>query len=172
LSLVELQIVVDEDLNEAAETVLAARGRLEPLWREAAAQAAARCGLEEDAQVCLTVTDDAHIQQLNRQFRGVDRATDVLSFPLQDYVCPGGARIEPAERDPDTGALALGDIVIALEHVADQAERYGHSLLREAAFLLVHGMLHLLGYDHMTPEQEGRMFAKQEEVLACIGQTR
>lgn len=172
MSQLELQIVVDEDLSPEAEALLAMWDQLEPLWRRAAAQAAACCDLGEDAQVCLTVTDDARIQALNRQFRGVDRATDVLSFPLQDYVCPGGERVEPAERDPDTGVLALGDIVIALEHVTDQAERYGHSPLREAAFLLVHGMLHLLGYDHMTPEQEGPMFAKQEEVLACIGQTR
>ncbi len=107
--------------------------------------------------VSVVVTDDAAIQTLNREYRGKDTPTDVLSFPLYD-------------EDGTLDADALGDIVISLERAAAQAEAYGHSLEREVAFLTAHSMLHLMGYDHEDGEDE--MFARQEAILAGLGLTR
>ncbi|MDE6727578.1 MAG: rRNA maturation RNase YbeY [Oscillospiraceae bacterium] len=120
--------------------------------------------IEDDAEVSVTLVDNARIRELNAEFRNIDRETDVLSFPLGDD--------EGYEVDPDTDAILLGDIVISLERAAAQAEEYGHSFRREVAFLLTHSLFHLLGYDHMTPEEETEMFAKQEKVLNKLGITR
>ncbi len=114
------------------------------------------------AEVNLTIVNDAEIKRLNNEFRGFDNSTDVLSFPLgEDGVY---------DLNPETNALMLGDIVISAEHAVSQAEAYGHSLEREIAFLTVHSMLHLLGYDHVNNElQEKEMFKKQEEILMKMG---
>lgn len=120
--------------------------------------------IEDDAEVSLTFTDNAEIRVLNRQFREIDRETDVLSFPMGDE--------EGFEVNPETDALLLGDIVISLERAKAQAEEYGHSMKREVAFLIAHSLFHLLGYDHLTPEEETEMFAKQERVLQKLGITR
>lgn len=120
--------------------------------------------IEDDAEVSVTLVDNARIRELNAKFREIDKETDVLSFPL------GGD--EGFEVDPDTDAILLGDIVISLERAAAQAEEYGHSFRREVAFLVTHSLFHLLGYDHMTPEEETEMFAKQEKVLEKLGITR
>jgi probable rRNA maturation factor len=113
-------------------------------------------------EVSVTVTDDDEIHRLNREYRQVDRPTDVLSFPLwepdEDWVIG-----EEEEYVP------LGDIVISLPRAREQASEYGHSLKREMGFLAVHGLLHLLGYDHETEEQEREMFSRQEEILGRIG---
>ncbi len=109
----------------------------------------------------VTVVDDGAIQALNREYRGLDRPTDVLSFPMEE-----GEGILAA---PDG---FLGDIVISLPRAQAQAEEYGHSLLREISFLTVHGALHLLGWDHMEPEEAGRMYARQEEILQNMGVVR
>ncbi len=119
---------------------------------------------EDDAEVSLTFTDNAEIRVLNKQFREIDRETDVLSFPLGDE--------DGFEVNPETDALLLGDIVISLEKAQAQAEEYGHSMKREVAFLIAHSLFHLLGYDHMTPEEETEMFDKQERVLQKLGITR
>lgn len=129
----------------------------------------ARAALEEeeiadDAEVSVTLVDNTRIRELNNEYREIDRETDVLSFPLGDD--------EGYEVDPDTDAILLGDIVISLERAAAQAEEYGHSFKREVAFLVTHSLFHLLGYDHMTPEEETEMFAKQEKVLNKLGITR
>lgn len=111
-----------------------------------------------DLEVSLTLTDNAEIHTINREYRGVDRPTDVLSFPQfeADELIPPGA--------------SLGDIVISLPKMAEQAREYGHSQEREFCFLFVHGMLHLLGYDHeISPEDEERQFARQNEVLEALG---
>ena len=106
---------------------------------------------------------------MNMEYREVDRPTDVLSFPQVEYESP--ADFSWAEEhemdcfDPDTGELFLGDIVISLDKVKDQAEKYNHSVRREFAFLVAHSMLHLLGYDHMTPEEAAIMEGKQTEIL-------
>lgn len=120
--------------------------------------------IEDDAEVSVTLVDNVRIRELNAEFREIDRETDVLSFPLGDN--------EGFEADPDTDAILLGDIVISLEKAAAQAEEYGHSFRREVAFLITHSLFHLLGYDHMTPEEETEMFAKQEKVLEKLGITR
>jgi len=107
--------------------------------------------------VSITFTDNESIRELNREYRDIDRATDVLSFPMDD------------EGDD----VVLGDIVISLERAKEQAIEYGHSLEREISFLCVHSTLHLLGYDHETGEEdEKEMFMKQEEILKILGQNR
>ncbi len=115
-------------------------------------------------EVSLTFTDNEKIHELNRQYRGVDRPTDVLSFPLTDY---SGESEEPLADEP---VVSLGDIVISLEKAREQATLYGHSFEREAAFLCVHSMLHLLGYDHETGEaEEADMRARQHKIMDEMG---
>ena len=114
-----------------------------------------------DAEVSVTLTDDAHIHVLNRDYRSVDRPTDVLSFALTESE-------EPAILDAPYGVV-LGDLVISLERVAAQAEEYGHSVLRELSFLTVHGMLHLLGYDHIEEEERLEMEEEQRRVMEELG---
>jgi probable rRNA maturation factor len=118
-----------------------------------------------DAEVSVTFTDDRRIRELNREYRNIDKATDVLSFPLG----------ENGEYDlnHDTGAKLLGDIVISMDHARAQSEEYGHSLEREIGFLTVHSMLHLLGYDHVNGGlEEVRMREKEETVLTKLGLKR
>lgn len=122
-------------------------------------------GIEDDAELSVTLTDNENIRALNNEHRGIDRATDVLSFPLGDE--------NGFDTDPETGAILLGDIVISMERAKEQAEEYGHSFRREFAFLLTHSLFHLLGYDHVNSEEEERiMFGKQEKVLEKLGITR
>lgn len=129
-----------------------------------------RCPYE--GQVHVLLTDDAAIQELNRKFREIDRPTDVLSFPNIAFDAPADfSGTEQAYADcfdPDSGELILGDIVISQERVYAQAEEYGHSPLREYAFLIAHSMLHLCGYDHMEPKEAAVMEQKQEEVLLSL----
>lgn len=146
------------------------QGRLSPPDEfEGLIEACTRAALEEeeiedDAEVSVTLVDNERIRELNSEHRGIDRETDVLSFPLGDE--------NGFEIDPDTNAILLGDIVISLEKAKSQAEEYGHSFRRECAFLVTHSLFHLLGYDHMTPEEEAEMFSKQERVLEKLGITR
>ncbi|EHG20509.1 hypothetical protein HMPREF9334_01405 [Selenomonas infelix ATCC 43532] len=118
----------------------------------------------EDAEVSVTLTDDAHIHELNRIYRAVDRPTDVLSFALTES--------EEPEIVGAQGHDVLGDLVISLDHVAAQAEEYGHSPLRELSFLTVHGMLHLLGYDHMEEAERQEMEEEQRHVMEELGIAR
>ena len=123
------------------------------------------------AEISLMFTDNDEIRQLNREHRNIDRATDVLSFPLLEYDEEGNVLDEYMDFNPD-GEMFLGDIVISLERAAEQAEEYGHSFEREVGFLTVHSMLHLFGYDHMTPEDEEEMFGYQEDILNEMGLLR
>ena len=116
-------------------------------------------------EVSVTYTDNRQIHGLNLQYRGVDRPTDVLSFPLMDFT---GESDEPVADEP---VVSLGDIVISLEKAAEQANEYGHSFDREVAFLTVHSMLHLLGYDHMEEDEERDMRARQRTVMELLGLT-
>lgn len=128
-----------------------------------------------EAQVELLLTMNEEIRQMNREFREIDRATDVLSFPMVDFPAPAEyACLEEDESafDPETGELMLGNIVISKEKVLAQAEEYGHSVKREFSFLIAHSMLHLLGYDHMEEDERAVMEAKQRAVLERIGITR
>ncbi|MDO4632982.1 MAG: rRNA maturation RNase YbeY [Eubacteriales bacterium] len=133
-------------------------------------------GCPYEAQVNVTITDDASIHEINLEQRGIDRATDVLSFPMSQFEVPGDFTfLEEMDFDsfePDSGELMLGDIVISADHVKSQAEEYGHSELREYAFLVAHSMFHLIGYDHMVPEEAAVMEKKQEAILQTLGITR
>ena len=121
-------------------------------------QAIKTLGIEDDVEVSCVLVDDERIHEINREYRHIDRSTDVISFAMEDndqfYV----------EGMPRT----LGDIFISVDHAKKQAEEYGHSLRREMCFLFTHGILHLLGYDHMTDEQEKEMFGLQDKILGAL----
>lgn len=128
-----------------------------------------------EAEVNLLLTMNKEIQEMNAEFRHIDRATDVLSFPMVDYEKAGEfAFLEEDDSyfNCDTGELMLGDIVISKEKVIAQAEEYGHTIKREYAFLIAHSMLHLLGYDHMEEQERLEMERKQKEILEQLGITR
>ncbi|MBS5603262.1 MAG: rRNA maturation RNase YbeY [Enterocloster asparagiformis] len=129
-----------------------------------------------EAEVNVILTDNQAIQEINREHRQIDAPTDVLSFPMVDYEAPSDFdHVEDAVEDyfnPETGELMLGDIVISVDKVEEQAEKYGHSQTRELAFLVAHSMLHLCGYDHMEEEERLLMEARQNEILERRGYTR
>ena len=115
----------------------------------------------ENGEVSVTLTNNEYIHTLNREYRGIDRPTDVLSFALNESEEPD------VEDGPDVNVL--GDLVISVERAKEQAADYGHSVKREIAFLTVHGMLHLLGYDHMEEEDRIEMEAEQRFVMEKLG---
>lgn len=117
----------------------------------------------DDVFLNLIIVDNEYIHNLNKLYRGIDRVTDVITFALED---------EDSLVLPKEVGRNLGDIYISIERAKEQASEYGHGLLRELSFLAVHGFYHLLGYDHMNPEDEAIMFKKQEEVLGDYGITR
>ena len=130
-----------------------------------------------EVQLNLTLTDNEGIHAINKEYRQIDRPTDVLSFPLVDYVEPNvfPESIEDNAEDYfdlDTGELMLGDIIISVEKCKEQAKEYGHSELREYSFLIVHSMLHLFGYDHMEDGERAVMEEKQREILDLAGISR
>ena len=129
-----------------------------------------------EVQVNLVLTDNEGIRELNREYRGIDRETDVLSFPNVDFDREGVFDMDENQEadyfDPDTGELVLGDIMISVEKMREQAADYGHSLRREFAFLVAHSMLHLCGYDHMEEAQRNVMERKQDKILTGLGITR
>lgn len=144
-------------------------------------QTAADCallteGVKRECAVCVRLCDDDAIREINRAYRDVDRATDVLSFPTVNY--PAGVTAGQAdsclrrELDDELNACMLGDLILSVPHVLAQAEEYGHSPERECAYLLVHGLCHLMGYDHMEEDDKRRMRAMEEKILTAIGQTR
>mgnify|MGYP003288921204 CR=1 FL=1 len=133
-------------------------------------------GCDYEAQVNVILTDNEGIKAVNKECRDIDRETDVLSFPNLEFEVPGFADMDdcfdPSVIDPETEELVLGDIMISVDKVKEQAENYGHSQKREFAFLVAHSMLHLSGYDHMTPEEAKVMEEKQEAVLQKLNITR
>ena len=144
---------------------------LKRLIRKAAEATLSYMHFRTDVEISVLLTDNAEIRTLNALHRNIDRATDVLSFPMFVYDEEGQIVEEYADYN-QTGELCLGDIVISMERAAQQAEEYGHSFEREVGFLTVHSMLHLLGYDHETPEDEEEMFGYQREILDEMGLTR
>ena len=120
----------------------------------------------------MLITDDRGIREVNRGYRGIDKPTDVLSFPMQEISSPGAFEFDPGALDPETGILPLGDIILSAERVYEQAREYGHTLARETAYLTVHSVLHLLGYDHID-EAEGRkkMRAREDAIMKDINIT-
>ena len=132
-------------------------------------------GCPYEIEVDLTLTDTEGIHEINREFRQIDAPTDVLSFPLVDYEAPADFDfLEEADEyfNPESGELLLGDIVINLDRVESQAKEFGHSVRREYAFLIAHSMLHLMGYDHMSPEEAKAMEERQDGILNSLGITR
>ena len=133
-------------------------------------------GCPYEAQVNVLLTDNEGIHMFNKEYRGIDKETDVLSFPNLDFETPGFYEIAKEDEanyfDPESGELVLGDIIISVDKVCEQAQSYGHSHKREFAFLIAHSMLHLSGYDHMEPEEAKIMEAKQEAVLQKLNITR
>lgn len=129
-----------------------------------------------EAEVNLLFTDNASIREMNRDYRQVDAPTDVLSFPMIEFEKESDfSHVEDSVEDcfnPETGELLLGDIVISVEKVAEQAGQYGHSQTRELAFLVAHSMLHLCGYDHMEDEEREVMEKKQRDILSGKGYSR
>lgn len=129
-------------------------------------------GCPYETEIHLLLTDNEQIHRINLEYRSVDRPTDVLSFPMLEYESPSD--FSAAEEgicdcfNPETGELVLGDIILSMEKVIEQAEKYGHSKEREYAFLITHSMLHLCGYDHMVPEEAEIMEEKQETVLQSL----
>ena len=129
-------------------------------------------GVTFPCEISVLLTSDSGIQDINREQRNIDAPTDVLSFPMFDLT-PGELPDESADADPETGCVPLGDMVISMERVAAQAKEYGHSNRRELSYLVVHSILHLLGYDHMDEgAQKAQMREREEAILSELGQTR
>ena len=152
-----------------------------PLDAEAVGRAVAAAVLQDmgcpfEAAICLMLTDDEGIRSLNRMHRGKDAVTDVLSFPALAFPAPAAFDTLdltlPGVTDPETGAVWLGDIAVNTGRVRTQAESYGHALTREFAFLVAHSVLHLLGFDHETPDEASDMERRQEAVLDKLMFTR
>ena len=133
-------------------------GVFEQLFEEIAQKAEQRLKLSDDYELSVTFVRSRTIHTINKDYRGIDRPTDVISFAIRDDM----------DDEMMEGMNDLGDIFINIEYAAKQARQYGHSYDREIAFLFTHGMLHCLGYDHMKPEEEKVMFALQDEILDPI----
>ncbi|AHV98433.1 rRNA maturation RNase YbeY [Paenibacillus sabinae] len=135
-----------------------------------------KAGIQEgvdSGEVDLTFVDNKRIHELNREYRGIDRPTDVLSFALNESGEDEPEIVYEVDEDEQGGIPdMLGDIIISVTRAKEQAEEYGHSLERELGFLFVHGFLHLLGYDHQDEASEAEMMGKQEQVLSQVGLTR
>lgn len=129
-----------------------------------------------ECEINILLTDNNGIREMNKQMRNIDAATDVLSFPMIEFETEGDFSVVEQEAasyfNAQSGELILGDIMISLEKVEEQAQQYNHSIKREFAFLLAHSMLHLSGYDHMIDEERVQMERMQEEILSRIGYTR
>jgi len=153
------ELEISDSLIELMENILQKAGELE--------------GVDE-GEVDLTFVNNERIHELNREFRGIDRPTDVLSFAMNDTVEDELEIIYEVEEGEESEEIpnTLGDIIISVTRAQEQAIEYGHSLERELGFLFVHGFLHLLGYDHQDEASEAEMMSKQENVLSQVGLTR
>lgn len=123
-------------------------------------------------EMTLSIVSPEQIRELNKQFRDVDAVTDVLSFPTCDNPTRGAITVVCDQINPETDLCNIGDVIICMERAKEQANEYGHSLKRELAFLALHGMLHLLGYDHIEEDDEKQMFSLQNEILTKAGINR
>jgi len=157
-----MQILVGNQQSKMATTE-----PFEKIVRLVLEKAAQEFSLPDEVEVSVTFVDNEEIRQLNRGYRGVDSATDVLSFALNEEEQAG---LIPFANASDVHLL--GDIIISLEKAVEQAAEYGHSVEREVGFLTIHGMLHLLGYDHQEEEETQEMRALEEKILQASGLTR
>lgn len=151
------EMEIGESLISLLEQILEKAGKLEGV---------------DGGEVDLTFVDNERIHELNREYRGIDRPTDVLSFALNESGKDEPEIVYEVEDSSDDIPDMLGDIIISVTRAKEQAEEYGHSLERELGFLFVHGFLHLLGYDHQDEASEAEMMGKQEQVLSQVGLTR
>ncbi|MEC0369899.1 rRNA maturation RNase YbeY [Paenibacillus chibensis] len=153
------ELAISEELIATLELLLQKAGQAEGV---------------EDGEVALTFVDDEQIHELNKEYRGIDRPTDVLSFAMNEFTDEELDIVYELEEDEELQDMPdmLGDIIISVNRAQAQSEEYGHSLERELGFLFVHGFLHLLGYDHQDQESEAEMMGKQEAVLAEVGLIR
>jgi probable rRNA maturation factor len=139
------------------------------LLRRAVRTALRKEQVDMPCEISVLITDDEIIRKINYEFREKDAATDVLSFPMQNLT-PGNFAPDLVELNRDTGRLPLGDIVLSYDHIKAQAFEYGQALNREMAYLVIHSVLHLLGYDHLDEgEEKKRMRAREEAILAALG---
>ena len=134
------------------------------LIRKAATSALKAEGVDRPCLISVMLTDGEGIRRVNREFRGVDRETDVLSFPLNELT-PGAFDPEACEQDPENGELLLGDMMISLPACEHQGEEFGHGFDRELRYLTVHSVLHLLGYDHMDEGEQKRQMREREKTI-------
>jgi probable rRNA maturation factor len=141
-----IHLEIDEEFSGQVQESVLKRAANETLKHE---------GKALDTELTIVITEDANLQRLNHQFLGIDAPTDVLSFPSGDI-------------DPDTGEPYLGDILISYPRAQAQAESAGHPVEAEVQLLVIHGILHLLGYDHADPEGKKRMWPVQDEVLRVL----
>ena len=137
--------------------------RLAAMLRRTVKVALTAEGMESDCEINILLTDDEGIREVNRDMRDIDRATDVLSFPMFDLV--PGEHPDEMDADPATNLVPLGDMCISVERARAQAEEYGHSFEREICYLCVHSVLHLLGYDHLDEGEMKRQMREREEVI-------
>ncbi|AIQ65012.1 metalloprotease [Paenibacillus stellifer] len=151
------EMEIGESLISLMEQILEKAGKLEGV---------------DGGEVDLTFVDNERIHELNREYRGIDRPTDVLSFALNESGEDEPEIVYEVEDSSEDIPDMLGDIIISVTRAKEQAEEYGHSLERELGFLFVHGFLHLLGYDHQDEASEAEMMGKQEQVLSQVGLTR
>lgn len=153
------ELAISEELIATLELLLQKAGQAEGV---------------EDGEVALTFVDDGQIHELNKEYRGIDRPTDVLSFAMNEFTDEELDIVYELEEDEELQDMPdmLGDIIISVNRAQAQSEEYGHSLERELGFLFVHGFLHLLGYDHQDQESEAEMMGKQEAILAEVGLIR
>ena len=145
------------------------------LLNEAARAAVKACGFDWEVQLSVSLVDEDEIQEANRLYRGKDAPTDVLSFPMVEFELKEEKPYpipESEDFDPDSGELLLGDIVLCVPRVISQATEYGHSVKREYAFLIVHSLLHLMGYDHMDSDERAAMEDMQRKILDTMGISR
>ncbi len=147
-----MEITLINRTNQPAEDYL-------PLFRKISRAAEKKLGLSDDLEISVTFVRSRTIHVINREYRNIDRPTDIISFAANDFSYPGETPEEHAD---------LGDLFLNIDYAAKQAKEYGHSLKREVGFLFCHGLLHCLGYDHMKPEDEKVMFALQDEILDPI----
>jgi probable rRNA maturation factor len=155
-------------INFDYETEKRPDGDYEDIVRKVIEEAIDFEGCPYEAEVDVLLTDNDGIHEINKEYRGIDKPTDVLSFPMIEYAVPG--EFDFLEEDdsafnPETGELILGDIVLSVDKIQEQAYNYGHGQVRELAFLVAHSMLHLFGYDHMTQNEAEIMESKQNEIL-------
>ena len=154
-----VQVIDNIENNESKELV--------SLLEQVAQNGASTVLGSDNFEITVFITDKEEIKEINREHRGIDKETDVLSFPLWDR-----RNGEEPFKNPETDNIMLGDIIICLSKLQEQAEEYGHSQKREGAYLCIHGVLHLLGYDHIEEEDKKEMRLKEEELLTALKITR